>query len=328
MKYVAFGNTGIQVSQMCLGTMMFGERTDEAESDRILGSAMDGGVNFIDTAAAYAGGHNEEILGRILKGRRAKLFITTKVNKGVDKQSIESSITESLARMQTDWVDLYMIHWPLPGMHPAEMMEALNNVVVKGQARLIGFCNCPAWLFAHMNAIAQQNGWAKLVCNQVPYNVLERGIEVEILPQAVAEGIAITIYRALVIGLLTGKYEKGKPLPKNVRGEVDARIPAWLNKFGDGLAQFKAFAAQRGLEMTQLAIAWVNHAPGATSPIVGISSARQLASSLKAFELELTAKDYQMITSFFDTQVQEEAGGKFPGLRREVGLVTNGAGLR
>ena len=112
MRYIEFGNTGETVSEMCLGTMMFGQRCDEAESDRILGAAIDGGVTFVDTAAMYAEGVTEEILGRILKGRRDKLFIATKVHKGVDAQSILESIDDSLARLQLDFVDLYLIHWP------------------------------------------------------------------------------------------------------------------------------------------------------------------------------------------------------------------------
>jgi len=178
MKYVAFGNSGEMVSQMCLGTMMFGSRCDQAESDRILGAAVERGITFIDTAAMYGQGKTEEILGEILKGRRDKLFITTKVHTGVDGETIRTSIDASLKRMQIDRVDLYMIHWPQVGMHPVEMMEALNTVVTQGKARYVGFCNCPAWLFAHYNSIATANGWAKLVCNQVPYNLLERGIEV------------------------------------------------------------------------------------------------------------------------------------------------------
>src|SRR5690349_4521960 len=125
MNYIPLGSTGVQVSELCLGTMMFGDRCDQAESDRILATAMEQGVTFIDTAAMYVNGGTEEILGKILKGRRDKLFVATKVNKGVDGESIRTSIDESLRRLQLDSVDLYMIHWPKPGMKPAEMMAAL-----------------------------------------------------------------------------------------------------------------------------------------------------------------------------------------------------------
>ena len=300
MKYVEFGGTGERVSEMCLGTMMFGERCDEAEADRILGAAMEGGVNSIDTAPMYANGLTEEILGRILKGRRDNLFIGTKVHKGIDAQSILESIDESLARMQLDHVDLYMIHWPIEGMRPEEIMEALNQVVGQGKTRYVGCCNYPAWLFAHSNAIAARYGWAPLVCNQVAYNVIERGVEIEILPQAVADQIAITAYRPLASGLLTGKYSAGQLPPADSRGGADSRLLTWLTQYGDSVDVFNQVAADRGVHPAQLAVAWVRHSSGITSPIVGVSSLSQLQTSIGAFEIELSDGEYQAITGLFD----------------------------
>lgn len=321
MKYVALGSTGVQVSQMCLGTMMFGERCDRAEADRILGAAVERGITFIDTAAMYGKGKTEEILGEILKGRRDTLFITTKVHDGVDGKTIRTSIDASLKRMQLDAVDLYMIHWPQIGMHPVEMMEALNDVVAQGKTRYVGFCNCPAWLFAHYNAIAVEHGWARLVCNQVPYNLLERGIEVEVLPQALAENIAITTYRALLAGLLAGKYTAGHPLPTDARGQTDPRIPKWLEKYGEGVERLKNFAAQRGVPTAHAATAWVSGKPGVTCPIVGVSSLDQVNTAIDGFEFTLTPAETEEITAYFDTAVKEETGGKFPELRRELHLL-------
>lgn len=321
MKQIPFANTGVHLSQMCLGTMMFGSRCDEAEADRILGAALDGGVNFMDTAAVYGNeGGTEEILGRILPGRRDRLFITTKVHAGVDGETIRTSIDGSLERMQTGHVDLYMIHWPQPHMHLTEMMQALNDVVAAGKTRFVGFCNCPAWVFAQCNHIAALNGWAPLVCNQVPYNLLERGIEVEILPQALAEKIAITTYRALVIGLLAGKYTAGQPIPVNTRGETDARLPVWLAKYGDGIEQLKQFAAALGVPPAHVATAWVYARPGVMSPIIGVSSLAQTLTAIDGFSFELTPAQVDQVTSFFDTAVREEAGGKFPELRRALDL--------
>ena len=315
MKYVPFGQTGQQVSAMGLGTMMFGERCAEAEADHILGKAVEHGVNFLDTAAMYAGGRTEEILGRILKGRRDKLFIGTKVHKGIDAGSILGSIDESLARMRLDYVDLYMVHWPVPGMRPAEIMEALNQVVVQGKARYVGCCNYPAWLVAHSNAIAERNGWASLVCNQVAYNLVERGVEVEILPQARAEQIAITVYRPLAAGLLAGKYQAGGALPPDSRAQSEARLLTWLAQYSDSLDRFHQFALKRALHPAQLALAWVSYSPAVTAPIVGVSSLAQLETSLGAFEIELTADEYAELTYLFDTEVKEEGLQRFPGLR-------------
>lgn len=315
MNYIQFGSTTEKVSEMCLGTMMFGPRCDPAESDRILNTALEQGVNFIDTAAMYGGGLTEEILGRIIKGKRDNLFIGTKVHKGVDAPSILTSIDESLARLQLDYVDLYMIHWPVAGMNPTEIMEALNRVVAQGKARYIGCCNYPAWLFAHSNAIAARHGWAQLVCNQVAYNIIERGIEVEILPQAVAENIAITAYRPLAQGLLTGKYRDGHPLPENSRGQTSAQIITWISQHGPSVEHYLCLAQELGVHPVQLAIAWVRHSPGVITPIVGVSSLSQLQTSLDAFDFDLTDAQYEALTFMFNTDVKEEGLQRFPGLK-------------
>ena len=320
MNYVPFGATGVTVSEFCLGTMMFGDRCDQAESDRILGTAIDNGVTFIDTAAMYVNGGTETILGHILKGRRDQLFVATKVNY-IEPEIIRSSIDESLQRLQLDAVDLYLLHWPKPGMNPTAMMAALNDVVQAGKARFVGCCNYPAWLLAHMNSIADRNGWPRLVCNQIPYNPIERGVEVEVLPQALAENIAITVYRPLAWGIFAGKYKPGAPLPDDSRGTNDPRIPRWLEKYGDGVNRFLQFAADRNLHPAQLAVAWLCHSPAVTTPIIGVSSERQLHASLAAFDVKLSDADYAEVTAMFDTAVKEEAGGAFVGLRRDFSLV-------
>jgi aryl-alcohol dehydrogenase-like predicted oxidoreductase len=295
--------------------MMFGARCDEAEADRILGDALDNGVDFIDTAAMYADGLTEEILGRITRGKRDKLFITTKVHKGVDAKSIIKSIDESLSRLQTDFVDLYLVHWPVPGMRPEEIMQALNSVVKQGKARYIGCANYPAWLLAHSNAIAARNGWAPLISNQVAYNIFERGIEVEILPQAVAENVAITAYRPLAEGLLAGKYAAGAPLPANSRGQSSSPVVTWLSQYGESIDRFNQFAADLGVHPAQLALAWVRYSPAVTSPIVGVSRLSHLQTAIGAFDFDLTAEQYDEVTNMFDTAVKEEGFQRFPGRR-------------
>ena len=169
----------------------------------------------------YCAGLTEEIIGRWLKDRRRQdVFLATKVHKGIDAPSILSSIDESLARLQTDY-------GPLPdslarrGMRPGEIMEALARVVEQGKARFVGCCNYPAWLLAHSNAIASENGWPRLVCNQIPYNLIERAPRWRSRPQAYTEGIAITTYRPLVLGLFTGKYRPGQPIPARSRADDD-----------------------------------------------------------------------------------------------------------
>ncbi len=321
MKQVEYAATGTMISGLCLGTMMFGDRCDQAESDRILTSAIDQGVTFVDTAAMYCDGETEAILGRILGARRNDLFLGTKVHKTTEGAWIRQSMDESLQRLQTDYVDLLMIHWPHTGMEIPGMMEALNDVVVQGKARYVGCCNFPAWLLAHCNAVAQENGWAKLTCNQIPYNPIERGVEVEVLPQAVAERIAVTVYRPLLMGVLAGKYQPGQPIPEDSRGYTDARVADWLDRFGSGIVAFNEMAAARGLHPAQLAVAWICKSPGVTSPISGVSSLGQLQASIDAMAVDLTDGEYAAIAAMFDSAVQEESGGNYANLRRATDLV-------
>lgn len=322
MQRVPLGKTGVTVSEMCLGTMMFGDRTDQKEADRIVGRALAAGVDFIDTAAMYCDGETEAILGRILAGRRDRVFLATKV-RSVDGETIRRSIDESLRRLATDHVDLYLIHWPQEGMRPLEIMKALGDVVAAGKARYVGCCNYPAWLVAHSNAVAAVNGWAnaRLVCHQVPYNLVERGVEVEVLPQAAAEGIAITAYRPLLGGVLTGKYRPGEPLPADSRGQTDQRLGAWLDRYSRGIACLFELAAQKGLTPAQLAVAWVRSSPAVTCPIVGVSSLSQFEASLPAFEATLTADERETLSQAFGSEVWEDSGGAYKGLRRVLNLV-------
>ncbi|MFH1904395.1 MAG: aldo/keto reductase [bacterium] len=321
MKLVKLGSTEEQVSKMCLGTMMFGRRCDEKESDRILSFALDNGVNFIDTAAMYGEGETEKILGRIMKSRRKKLFITTKVHKGIDSKSILASIDESLKRLQTDYVDLYLIHWPKEGMNPEKIMEALNEVTESGKTRFIGCSNYPAWLFAHSNCIANLRGWKPFINHQVCYNIIERGIEIEVLPQAIAENIAITTYRPLAIGLLTGKYKPEEPIPDDSRGYGDWRISTWLKRYKNGILRFFQFAKDHDLTPAQLAISWVRKSTAVTCPIVGVSSLNQLKEGIKAFDFNLSYQEYKEVTDMFDTGVKEESGGDYKNLRRHLSLL-------
>ena len=148
-----------------------------------------------------------------------------------------------------------------------------------------------------------------------------RGAGCAVLPQAAAESVAITVYRPLLIGILAGKYEIGEPIPDDSRGKTDQRISTWLDKYGESLERFNQFAADHGLHPAQLAIAWVRYSPATTCPIVGASSASQLEATLAAFDFDLTDEQYTEVTGFFDTGVKEEAGGKFPGLRRDLNLL-------
>lgn len=242
MKRVPFGKTGARVSRMCLGTMMFARRTDEPEAERILAACIERGVDNVDTAASYAEGACEELVGRIIKGRRQKLFLGTKVSRTTDAKWIKESLDDSLRRLQVDHVDLFIIHWPRQRMKVEAMMRALDEGVRAGKTRFIGCSNFPAWLLAHCNVVAERNGWAKLVCNQVNYSATVRGVEVEVLPQALAEGIAITTYQPLMAGVLAGKYDPGQAAPDDSRGATDKRMQAWTDDLGDRVMRFESMA--------------------------------------------------------------------------------------
>jgi len=320
MKQVGFGNTGQLVSEMCLGTIVFGKRCDEAESDRILSVALEAGVNFIDTAALYAGGVTEKILGRVLKGRRDKVFLCSKVR--IDMVGVRESIEQSLKRLQTEYLDLYLIHAPMQGMDPYQIMKDLSNVVKDGKARYVGCSNYPAWLVTHSNRIAEREGWPELVCNEVPFSLIERPAAIEVLQQAYTENVAIMAYRPLCMGLLAGRYRPGAPLPEGSRGMTDERIPWLLNEFSEGILGLLKMAEELDVTPAHLAIAWLRANPAITTPIVGVSSVRQLKSNLAAFEFDLSDDQYEKLDRMFTLpDVAERITQFFQPFRRDLSLV-------
>ncbi len=320
MNYVSFGTADVKVSEMCLGTMMFGERCDQKRSSEIMRAALDGGVNFFDTASAYCRGRTEEIVGRGIKEYRDQIFLASKVA-GVDAKRIAESIDESLTRLGTDYLDLYQIHWPRKGMRVGEMMEALDKVVQSGKARFVGCSNYPAWVLERSNGYARLHGLARMVSHQLSYNLLERGVEVEVLPMAKTENIAVMVYRPIAMGILAGKYIPGQPIPEDSRARTDERIVKWLDSYGEGVLRLKAFAEDRGVSMFDVSVGWVRSSPAVTCPIIGVSSLSQLEKSFKTFDFTLSSDERAEVSSFFDTEVKEVSGGNYGPLRRNLDLV-------
>lgn len=315
MKYTPFFDNKSNVSRICLGTMNFGDKCDFRQSDAIVNRAVDLGINFFDTAPMYSAGVAEEFLGRAIGGKRDEVFIATKVHAGLDEATIVKSLEESLARMRTDRVDLYLIHWPAAGMSLKEMMSGLARVAASGKARYVGCCNFPAWLVGSSNLVAAENGWPKLACNQIAYNLIERGVEVEVLPQAVTEGLFITAYRPLAVGLLTGTFRPGQQLDPSKRGTTDSRVITWLTQHGGSIERFVRFSEARGYTPAQIATAWVNHSPAIGAPIVGASSTEHVEAAAASTEISLSDEDYRDLTDLFDTEVKEEGLQRFPGLK-------------
>ena len=206
-------------------------------------------------------------------------------------------------------------------MEPEKTMDALDRAVKSGKAKFAGCCNYPAWLVAHSNTYAKLRKQAVLSCNQIPYNLIERGAEIEVLPHAKTEHIAVAVYRPLVMGLLTGKYEPGRQIPGDSRGKSDPRIADWVSRYSDGMNKFLGYAEELGVPPAALALAWVRFSPAVTCPVTGVSSLKQLNAGIKAFDFELDREQYDRLTGMFDTSPKEESGGKFAELRRNSDLV-------
>jgi aryl-alcohol dehydrogenase-like predicted oxidoreductase len=331
MQHVPLGSSNVLVSQFCLGTMMFGGKTDRDESIRITRHAIEAGINFVDTADVYNEGRCETIVGEALQGVRDRVVLASKagmrVGKGPNDEGISRfhfvrAVEDSLRRLKTDRIDLFYIHWPMSAMNLDETLRSLDDLVRSGKIIYPACSNFPAWLVCRSQWICDVKGYVPLTCGQYPYNLIERGLEIEILPMAKALGFGITIYRPLAIGVLTGKYLDN--VPKQTRGEDDERITRWTKKYADGLRKMRAFAQKHGKTPADVANAWVISHPAVTSLIVGISRLDQLQANLTAADWRLTPAEREDVSGYFGTEVFEEAGGKFPTWRRSFDIAPAG----
>ncbi|HCR18173.1 MAG TPA: NADP-dependent oxidoreductase, partial [Candidatus Latescibacteria bacterium] len=222
MDYVNLGKHGVKVSRLCLGTMMFGGATDETESIRIIHRAMDEGINFIDTANVYNAGESERVLGKALKGRRDQAVVVTKVinpmgegpnNQGASRFHILTEVENSLRRLDTDHIDLYILHKPDYSTPLEESLRTLDDLVRQGKVRYIGMSNYYAWQICQALWLSDVKSLASVACIQPVYNLVHRDAEVELLPFCHEHGIGVMIYSPLARGVLAGKYLAGQPLP-------------------------------------------------------------------------------------------------------------------
>lgn len=328
MKYVHLGNSNVIVSEFCLGTMMFGGKTGPDESVRIIRRAVDAGVNFVDTADVYNAGRSEEIVGQGLQGIRDRVVLASKVgmnmgegpnDKGISRFHIVRAVEASLKRLGTDRIDLYYIHWPTTAMNLEEMVRALEDLIRQGKVLYPAFSNFPAWLMTRTMWLQDVGGCAPMVAGQYPYNLIERGLEVEVLPAAKALGVGIVTYRPLSAGALTGKYLDG--VPAESRGASDDRLAPWSERYREGIQRLASMAQERGLTTADGAIAWVRSHPAVTAPIVGVSTMEQLEANLKGFDWEMTPEEREALATAFGSEVKEEAGGNFPTWRRSYDIV-------
>jgi aryl-alcohol dehydrogenase-like predicted oxidoreductase len=304
MEYRSLGRTGAQVSALCLGCMNFGWGTEEEDSLRIIHRAMDEGINFLDTANVYARGTSETFTGKALAqdGRRDRVFLATKVHGKMDdvdpnawgnhRYHIVKSCEDSLRRLQTDHIDLYQIHRPQPAIPIDETLRALDDLIRAGKVRYIGTSTFAAWQLVEALWAAQELGLNRFVCEQPPYNLLDRRIERELLPFCRTYGVGVIPWSPLAGGLLTGKYRRGQERPAGSRYEKD---PAPFGRDNERamevIEKVVALAEEKGCPPSQFALAWLLAQPGVTSPIIGPRSMEQLEDNLKALEVRVTDED-------------------------------------
>lgn len=312
MQYRKFGHTGLTVSRLCLGTMTFGLQTEEDVSQRILDTAADAGVNFIDTANVYPlgggesiAGRTEEIVGRWLKGKRDRFILATKAvgkmgpsawDQGASRKHLLDAIDASLRRLGTDYVDLYQLHSDDAATPLDETLEALDVIVRSGKARYIGVSNFLAYRLARALGRADVLRVARFVSVQPRYNLLFRQIERELLPLADEEQLAVMPYNPLAGGLLTGKHRVDAAPTSGRFTETVGKAGAmyqeryWHKREFDTIEKLKAIAATTGESLTRVSLAWVLANPLITSAIIGASRAEQLTDTLAASELVLDAQ--------------------------------------
>ena len=309
MKYRKLGQSGLHVSPICLGTMMFGDRTDAKGAETIIASARDAGINFIDTADQYAKGASEEVVGKILKQDRERWVLATKVCNpmgedpnmmGLGRKWMLRAIDESLARLKTDYVDIYYLHKPDHGTPLEETLGAIGDIIGAGKARYFGISNFRGWEHADIARLCQMMGVPAPVVSQPYYNAFNRMPEVDVLPACAAFGYGVVPYSPLARGVLTGKYLPGTNAPPDTRaGRNDKRMmETEFREESLVLAQkVKQHAEARGMTPGQFALNWVLANPIVTSVLAGPRTLEHWQEYLGALEHELNAEDEAFIDS-------------------------------
>ena len=296
MKYRVLGTTGVQVSQLCFGTMSFGGDADEAASAAMFRAVRDAGINFFDTADQYNKGRSEEILAGLIRGQREDLVIATKcfnptgadVNaRGGSRRHITRAVEASLKRLQTDRVEILFLHQYDPLTPPEETWRAVEDLVRAGKVLYPGASNYAAWQAQRALDLQRSRGWARLQAVQPMYSLVKRQAEVEILPQAAASSIGVTPYSPAGGGLLSGKYATpGAQGRISTNKMYESRYgEEWMHQVA---ADFAAFCRKRGWHPMSAAVAWVMAHPAVTAPIIGARSVEQLQASLDAVKIDMT----------------------------------------
>jgi aryl-alcohol dehydrogenase-like predicted oxidoreductase len=326
MRFRTLGGTGIRVSSYCLGAMMFGAggNPDHEDCVRIIHTALDGGINFIDTADVYSQGESEEIVGAALRGRRDDVVLATKAHgamgqdinmKGNSRRWIVREVENSLRRLQTDYLDLYQVHRPDQHTDIEETLSVLSDLVHSGKVRAIGSSTFPAAQIVEAQWTAQQRGYVRFRSEQPPYSIFVRGVEAEVLPTCQKYGMGVIPWSPLAGGWLSGRYRKGEDLPESQRaqrmpGRFDMSDPANQRKLdaADALAKV---AEEAGMTLIELALAFVIRHPAVTSAIIGPRTMEHLESQLTAAEVTLSDEVLDTIDEIVPpgTNVNPNEGG-------------------
>lgn len=306
MKYVNLGTTGVQVSELCLGTMTFGKEADRPASRAIYRRCRDAGINFFDCANVYSSGEAERILGDLISGERHQLILTSKVGislgagpnrEGLSRRHILQECAESLRRLDTDWIDVYFAHRFDPLVPIEESLHAFDVLVRQGKVRYIGVSNWAAWQIAKALGISALRGFEPIRVIQPMYNLVKRQAEVELLPLAQDAGLGVVAYNPLGGGVLTGKYGLA---PDGGAGRLAENstyqrryAEAWMFEAARGL---RAIGEEQAVSPVTLAVAWTARHPAVTCPIIGARSVEQIEPALKATEITMTMELYERLS--------------------------------
>jgi aryl-alcohol dehydrogenase-like predicted oxidoreductase len=307
MRYKFLGRTGVKVSEICFGTMTFGEDADEKVSADLYNYAREAGINFFDCANVYFGGRSEEILGELMHTHRDEVVIASKayfstgedVNAGgLSRRHLRQSVEASLERLNTEYIDLFYMHRFDETTPLEESLRALDDMIQQGKILYLGASNFAAWQVEKALGASLLHGFARVECIQPMYNLVKRQAEVELLPMAEAEGLSAFPYNPMGAGLLTGKYgvKKRPEAGRLVNSEI------YGTRYSEDLMyqiadEFTALAKRYSVEPAALAVAWVGGHPAVTAPIVGARTLEQIMGSLKAVEIEMTSELWSEISA-------------------------------
>lgn len=304
------GNTGVRVSELCFGAMTFGGRgywknigqVEQKEADALVGMALDGGINFLDTANVYSEGRAEEILGKALGSRRKEIILATKVrgrmgpspnDVGLSRKHILESCDASLRRLGTDWIDLYQVHSFDPRSPLEETLRALDDLVRVGKVRYVGASNYAGWQLMKALAVSDAQHLERFVTLQALYSLISRDLELELVPLCLDQKLGILTWSPLGGGFLTGKYRRGKPRPQGARRREPAgQFLQFDEQRGfDIVDELERIAADHAATITQAALNYLLRKPAVSSVIIGARTPEQLADNLKTTSWEMTAEE-------------------------------------